>query len=551
MTLDWLTILLGVVPAYYLSIFLHEAGHAVMGWCTGYRVTSFGVGLGRPWWVIQWRGVRIYFCPHRSSGGLTWLISPQIHPSRWRLIGMLAGGCLANGLTALVALALWRLLPGARSFWLVLIGVSGWFGLNSLIPVWLKLGKLRLQTDGARILQAFWRDAPNTSHTELIGMVAATRHHWQAVGDRQIMDFCSLAVAAVWAEFGDRDHARGLLAEADGLSVDRSPFVNHFAALVRCGVERDPGNGGNAEILAEVEQQYAAAGDESGLFCVELQRAEWLLHEGNTAAACTKLEALQQHRALTSNKELRAELLVAELRAYSVLSRAKDVEQRTTEYEQVRHRWPSWSRDLQVYRVLAEYHNQVNEKRALKYYLRALAAAEQILHALPEGEDRDRFRNSQLGLLHEAERCLRLHGEDDEADQLARTYLPSAVELAEVRQRTLEPRSRRYYRQGLFLTLMSFLVGLLFAGLSILLSSDFTQGKIPPELWAIGVGSAFLHTTCSLGAFLLQLLLLLARRNLPWLDAAASRWCLYLGFLPWLIWGVTLAVWCGSRLTMP
>ena len=50
-----------LLPAIiYVSGFLHELGHAVCASLSGAEVTSFGMGIGRPFWVGTWRGGRVY-----------------------------------------------------------------------------------------------------------------------------------------------------------------------------------------------------------------------------------------------------------------------------------------------------------------------------------------------------------------------------------------------------------------------------------------------------------------------------------------------------------
>src|SRR5205823_2623173 len=63
--------LLVALPIFYLSGFLHEVGHAVMGWLCGYVVTSFGMGLGRPLWVGRCGTARVYGVPLACPVGQT------------------------------------------------------------------------------------------------------------------------------------------------------------------------------------------------------------------------------------------------------------------------------------------------------------------------------------------------------------------------------------------------------------------------------------------------------------------------------------------------
>ena len=39
---------------FYVSIFAHELGHALAGWAMGFTITSFGLGIGRPFAVLSW-----------------------------------------------------------------------------------------------------------------------------------------------------------------------------------------------------------------------------------------------------------------------------------------------------------------------------------------------------------------------------------------------------------------------------------------------------------------------------------------------------------------
>src|SRR5262245_56136385 len=91
-------LLLAVVlyPILLASVFIHELGHAVMAWLNGFTVQSFGIGLGRPFWVFNLRGTRVYFGLRRLTSGLTFSQSRQVFTSRWRLASVFAGGVLAN-----------------------------------------------------------------------------------------------------------------------------------------------------------------------------------------------------------------------------------------------------------------------------------------------------------------------------------------------------------------------------------------------------------------------------------------------------------------------
>ena len=83
---DLALVLVALLPVLYLSIVVHELGHAVLGWLAGWRITSLGMGTGRPLLVLSWRGVRVYFCRNRPLQGLTFLYAPQLYPARSRTV---------------------------------------------------------------------------------------------------------------------------------------------------------------------------------------------------------------------------------------------------------------------------------------------------------------------------------------------------------------------------------------------------------------------------------------------------------------------------------
>ncbi len=80
-----LTFIFASLPVLYVSTFLHELGHALMALRSGFIVSSFGLGTARPLWVWDWRGTKVYLCRQRSRLGLTWLLNPQIYPSRQQI----------------------------------------------------------------------------------------------------------------------------------------------------------------------------------------------------------------------------------------------------------------------------------------------------------------------------------------------------------------------------------------------------------------------------------------------------------------------------------
>ncbi|MCP4809321.1 MAG: hypothetical protein GY884_28630 [Proteobacteria bacterium] len=131
---------------------VHELGHALAARPAGYRVTSFGVGHGKP--LLRWElrnGVIVYLGRWIISGGLCVAIPIDPVPARRWLYH--SGGLL---LQAALALALWPLmvlLPALEyAFWFNLV-VLGW----NLLPV--RIGGYA--TDGWQLVADFIR--PDTA----------------------------------------------------------------------------------------------------------------------------------------------------------------------------------------------------------------------------------------------------------------------------------------------------------------------------------------------------------------------------------------------------
>jgi hypothetical protein len=95
------------LPVLYVSIFVHELGHAVAGKLSGFIVTAFGMGLVRPILVLKAGGTRVFLCLVRPLQGLTVWLYPALYPPKGRLILTLTGGSIANSILALVGILLW------------------------------------------------------------------------------------------------------------------------------------------------------------------------------------------------------------------------------------------------------------------------------------------------------------------------------------------------------------------------------------------------------------------------------------------------------------
>src|SRR5262249_8450269 len=281
-----LILYLSLLPAMYCSLFLHEVGHAVLGWWCGYEVTSFGLGLGRPLLLARWRGTRIYFSLSRSTQGITWLIAPVMYPSRRRQVLMLLGGCLATGVASLTPLLFWLLLPWGCDVWLVLLGWNAWIGLWSLVPFQMRLGKFSLRSDGAMVWQLL-RHGHLPSHIEeSIRTLTTMRPFWEGIGDLRILRVFQTAVAMSWTPLGGCEYATELCAAGDRLPVGHSSQSRALWALARAHIALEIGQPEECvAALDEAEAIFSSRADDGGQFLVSWLRALLLVGQGDAATA--------------------------------------------------------------------------------------------------------------------------------------------------------------------------------------------------------------------------------------------------------------------------
>jgi hypothetical protein len=94
---------LSALAAFYAMLVIHELGHLIAGLCVGFRCRSFRVGpvlVERPLRVSFYRG------PGAVVQGVAELVPVVTDKLAWRGVAMVAGGPVANFLTALVVLLL-------------------------------------------------------------------------------------------------------------------------------------------------------------------------------------------------------------------------------------------------------------------------------------------------------------------------------------------------------------------------------------------------------------------------------------------------------------
>jgi hypothetical protein len=468
MCADLLLVLLALLPIIYFSTFCHELGHAVMAWLGGGTVTSFGMGLDRPVWVADWGGTRVFFCRSGWLSGFTFALFPQLFPSTSQLVAYSAGGILANASLALLGLLLWWTVPWGAGFWLVLAGYNGLLVFANLIPATVWVGKAEAHSDGAEIWRLLRTGGFNASIVERIYTLKGLRNLLEAVGDRRALSIYALRAAGAWLELGNAGEAERLCQEAHQFGGIEAGVWSSHAAYVRGRVAYGLGNKEEAaRLFDEAESGFSRLNHPAGLFLVTLMRST-LFWQENPDEVREALELLTNDPLTRVRPALRLALVT--MRLEMAVTGDQDVGGLQAEYENLRRRCPSSVGDLQVYAVLAGWHDRHDRwGPAAACYDRALEAARAIREALSDRHDRELFHEGQSELYAKAEACYeRL--EQTGAAKPAPLGLPSE-ELTPEQQRIQEQerRNRRRYEASA-----------LWAAVALILALGFIVAAVEP-----------------------------------------------------------------------
>jgi tetratricopeptide (TPR) repeat protein len=525
--LDPLIVLALLIPVFYLSIFAHELGHALMGRAVGFVVTSFGVGTGRPFWTLTVRGVRIFFCHSNPLAGFTFWLIPCFSPARYRLVPFFAGGLLANGLLAATAIFLWKLLPRGELLWAWLSSVNAILLVSSLIPYRQKVGKATVQSDGWLILSALRSNSLNPSAPLVIQMTRAFRGLWEAIGDVRSLRAYLAASAASWAELGDPEQATASLAEARSLPAIETPYYLAYESLVRAGIASETHRLDEALIaLGEAEDCFRKAADPVGMLYVSLYRAQILIARGDTAEATALLDVLAHDRQLERNALLRIALEGVRLSASMRLPDPGSADENFARYVAICRKQPSSTRDLRVYRAVARFYAARGEcSKAEPAFRAAVAAIHDLAGAWSDPADRSRFVQIQSPCLAEARECLRMLNKEEEAERLIRP-LASPADLQPIAAAAAVQRDRRCLRIGVWLILANVVC---MVGTIALVDVLPPHGSLPVFMLIFG---CFLSTGVAAVYLLVRVTV---GRLFPALRRNGGAAILMLACLPWLM----------------
>jgi hypothetical protein len=154
-------LLLGFYAVMFLQIILHEFGHMVAGWLSGYQFTSFRVGSLM--WVKQGGVLRFRRLSIAGTGGQCLMNPPDLQNDRIPVVLYNLGGSLMNLLTVCSAV----LLTGTQtlSLFSVLVAMFALIGLGFALINGIPLRLAAVDNDGRNIvtllqdpkgMKAFW-----------------------------------------------------------------------------------------------------------------------------------------------------------------------------------------------------------------------------------------------------------------------------------------------------------------------------------------------------------------------------------------------------------
>jgi hypothetical protein len=470
-SLDPLAMAMALLPVLYVSVFLHELGHALAGRAVRFAITSFGLGTQRPFLVVPVGGTRIFFALVRPLQGITFSFPRSLFPSRGQMALFLSGGILSHLVLTIAATALAASLSWGGSLWLVFAGVNAILGLSNLVPVTFKAGKAILRSDGALIWQTLRWGAIATPAPVSIQNLAFWRPLWTAIGDHLALQVNLLSAAVSWVDLEDIERAEASLQEADALAGPQPtlPSLRVFRDLAASGIALGRGQLADSDAaLSDAESLLRGEDNPPLRLSVSASRAMHRLLKGETAGGRAELEALSAGPVAASHPRLAMVLLEFRLAAALEMGDEFEVERLLPVYEGLRSTQPSAARDLRVYRSMARMHSaHQNGLAAESAYRHALEAVSQFADAWADPAERVRFVQKHSGLIEEARACLVAQGKGEDAARLT-DPLQNPERLVRRPEEARDARDRRLRRIALRIMALNVVSACAFFGAMIL-----------------------------------------------------------------------------------
>jgi hypothetical protein len=400
-------VMLTPLIAYFVGAVVHEAGHAILGRLAGFEIGSVGLGVARPLWIGRWGETRTFVARSRPTTGITFVVSPSLHPSRWQWIAFLGGGILAQSAFGIVALWVSTFLPG-RVFWLIAGVLNLFVAITQLLPIVVHAGTFTLRTDGALLLRVLVRGAPGATFREKVLVQEGLRELWREVGDTLTPRVSLLAIVLGWLELPALEPARRAWDELAALPGDPPRWLRLLreivgASLAHASEDRD----GATAILDRVDEDLARD-PHPGLSLVTASVRAQLLAEAGDSAELTRL--IEEHPTVRRQPALRVALLAARARILADQPGA-DLGALEHEYWRTSAYQRSDGSERALFHALARASVACGDiERARPAYRVALAAAARMVRGWTHAPSRTAFVDANAALLADARAFFASHG---------------------------------------------------------------------------------------------------------------------------------------------
>ncbi|MHC5540692.1 site-2 protease family protein [Singulisphaera rosea] len=517
----------------YLSILFHELGHVVLGRVGGYEATSFGLGLGRVICVIPLGRIRLFFGLYRPLQGVTFAFYPRFYPTRLQICLFSAGGILANGLLALLGLALMRWLSWGKEAWGLLASLNGLLALGSLVPVHFQVGRTPLRSDGLLILQTLLARTLSQPPPKTIEMAESLRGLFQATGDLTIHRVYLLSAAGARAELADVSRAKELCQEADEVPEHSRAGTHALGETIRATIELTAGQLDEAAAAMDVAAAVCLEeGNAKGLLLIAALRACEKGLRGDRQAEANDLDALLEDPQAARHPELRLLLLISRLNSSLAMSDGDSV---GTLLEQIHAPGlPKRSalQTIQIYWPLARFSKERSDvEGAATAYREASSGMRELVDAWSSPDEKVRFLENNAKFLTDVRESLQALGKDELADELLAPFeTPGAMAPPSEAERA---RDTRFRRAGLWLLLLNVTVSL--SMLLVVVAMHVKPPAVPFFLFTtIFIISTVFQFVTVVSAFAIHALILRSWR--PGIAILAA------GLIPWIITAFLLTI---------
>jgi hypothetical protein len=253
-----------ICGGFWLSIFVHELGHAVCGKLAGLRIFACGIGSQHPFLRLR-VGETNFYVGWPLTSGMTLGLHETVAVPWTRMVIFTVGGPLASLVFSALMTAV-AVYGDANAFVVTCAAASGIFFISSVISAQGKVGGVASPND-AILVRSFW----NRCHAELsnpgthLALFTALRDSCSDLNSIQGMVHMTLAVAANFDSLGDDEGVREALSHPALDDPKRGDTGIALEAYLRAALALHTGSLETERVLRAAENvlegdHYALAG---------------------------------------------------------------------------------------------------------------------------------------------------------------------------------------------------------------------------------------------------------------------------------------------------